>query len=367
MGKSIKELIEAYVEEREAERLAAAEQRRADAEAAIEVLEKTIAASEIREVLELGPVKYNTEIGNGVVEALGTITLGGMDVQTRVAAVPNNTEFSVGFTVVDSWPHSVRHYRPTPKSLLENFYRQVAEQALEVMQQIEQSRMTFAADEARKAREKAEREVREARGRRGAALLQRWATEYVALATTEEQSLEAWAVAETARLWQPWSGWRVRYAPVGLRTEDESAQEYFVQAVYILDDLAAVIAQSPGAVVRAIDPYTGTVEDKVIGAFLDAEPFEYSNPCTDSSLPLHAVKTVWGLKRAYVVNCPPGAPERPVAPPQTTAWSEFLAGKGVQDTHWLGGMNQKHIADDLRYEEMIDFPAVQALAELEDA
>lgn len=30
-------------------------------------------------------------------------------------------------------------------------------------------------------------------------------------------------------------------------------------------------------------------------------------------------------------------------------------------------MNQKHIADDLRYEEMIDFPAVQALAELEDA
>lgn len=364
MGKNIQELVEEYASMLEAERQAAAAQKRADAAAAVDAVEAWISKWEIRAALGLGPVAYNPEIGNGVVEALGAITLGDMDVKTRVYAVPKDTEYiSIALTMMDSWPHSSRSYRT--RTTLGNALLGVAEQALEVMRRIEERRMRFAAEAEREERKEAERAVREERGQRGAALLQRWAEEYVALAAVEEQALEAWVVAETARLWQPWSGWRVRYAPVGLRTEDESAQEYFVQTVDILDELDAVIAQSPGANVRAINPYTGMVEEKVIGAFLDAEPFEFSKPYTDVSLPLHAVKTVWGLERAYVVNRPPGTPERPVAPPRTTPWSEFLAGKGVQDI-WLEGMNPKSLVDGTD-DYMIDSPAVQELAELEGA
>jgi hypothetical protein len=214
----------------------------------------------------------------------------------------------------------------------------------------------------------AEQAVTLARGRVGAAFLQRLAREYAEVAAKQAEAARLWAEAWTDALWQPWSGWLVRYAPVGAGNVDaQSCDNGLIQQVLVLDDLATVVAESPGAAVRAVS-WAGRAYDLVIGAFLDAEPVEFETPRIEEELAYHAHSRVVTDSGWYYVNTPPTATERPLAPPECMTWPEWLEAR-IGDATAANRWRPAEIAQ-ADIEQMAGSAPVQALAswvELEQA
>jgi hypothetical protein len=76
-----------------------------------------------------------------------------------------------------------------------------------------------------------------------------------------------------------------------------------VETVFIAGEIAHVIAQSPGAAVQVVEMW-GDVEERVIGAFLDATPVDFDEPRTDEHMKYHRCVTVPVFNDWIMVNIP---------------------------------------------------------------
>lgn len=103
-----------------------------------------------------------------------------------------------------------------------------------------------------------------------------------------------------------------------------------IQQVFVAGEISHVIAQSPGAAVEAVGEY-GDIEERVIGAFLDASPVDWVTPCTSEHLAYHRCVTAPYLNGWAVVNIPPIMKEaeleaiRCTEAPVLLPWVDFLA------------------------------------------
>lgn len=238
----------------------------------------------------------------------------------------------------------------------------LGELALEVEEAVESARKREAEAEARREEKRKQHAAALERGRKGAELLLRVAREHAEIQAAQREAAKAWAEEWTQRLWQPWSGWQVRYVPVGQRVETE--EDAVVQTVVVLDDLAEIVAQSPGAAVRVVSP-GGHVSERVIGAFLDATPVEHDMPALASAEPFHRS---YGGCFSYFVNVPPTVQGEPERAPQCIGWFDYVAGR-------LGVLHAERLAYEMRLEpaalakmdveQLADWWQVQELAEVE--
>jgi hypothetical protein len=164
---------------------------------------------------------------------------------------------------------------------------------------------------------------RTADGRLGAEWLQSHARLYADLLAEQEQAARRWADEWTAQFWRPWSGWLVRYAPV-MPSLDAELADALIQKILILDELQSVIAQSPGASVQAVS-LQGRLHEKVIGAFIDAEPVEFAEPSINGWRPYHESYKALTHNGSYNCNVPPGTPPPPPPPPYPPSWYDYLS------------------------------------------
>lgn len=207
-------------------------------------------------------------------------------------------------------------------------------------------------DEARAAAEKADALER---GRRGAAVVKRVAQEYLDICRSHDAAVTAWAEEWAAR-WAPWSGWLVRYAPIGA-----PAGEGNIRSVLVLDELNDVIAESPGASVRAVS-HDGTVRELVIGAFLDATPVEVKEYPQDRYNALyHRTLTAYTSDgRAVVVHVAPQVAESEAEPARLIWWRDYLNDRTGTDH---GGYVAAREIVDTEVEVLAQRPGVQAYAD----
>lgn len=168
-------------------------------------------------------------------------------------------------------------------------------------------------------------DVETVRQRQEAAATRKAAYE-TALAEYEQQmaayndACRQWAETEQARLWQPWTLWRVRYCPFHDTTIVEEGHPYPIETVYTLDTPEDIIANlKPVAHVEMVDTFGGVTEEFTIATFLDAKPIRFTIcPPIDEGRAHHHRTRFAG---DYAVNIPPfildepaPAPIRPNAP-----------------------------------------------------
>lgn len=195
------------------------------------------------------------------------------------------------------------------------------------------------------------------RGRRGAAVVKRLAQEHLDICRSRDAAVMAWA-HEWAAQWKPWSGWLVRYAPIGA-----PAGEGNIETRLILDSLNDVVTESPGASVRAVE-WDGTVREMVIGAFLDATPVEFEAHDLRRGMEYHRqVRTYLLDGPAYgepmVINVPPGAKWSPPAPPvKPPDWHDYVHERtgrdGFGDAANLVDIDEETLAGWYRVQDFAD-------------
>lgn len=131
-------------------------------------------------------------------------------------------------------------------------------------------------------------------------------------------SCQQWAEAETARLWQPWEAWMVRYTPSFYN--DRRHEGDFVEFVVTRTDLNFIVTSAVGPQIEEIDEDNGTVKDRVIACFLDATPKIFETSSITEPLAYHRhVKA-----GDFIVNVPPHVLSDPVAPPTEPTRPEGL-------------------------------------------
>ncbi len=199
------------------------------------------------------------------------------------------------------------------------------------------------------------------------ALVRRLAHVHVAEWQRYEGLCQAWAERETARLWQPWAAWRVRYAPdfqgmaaLALVASDEGAeavgavaealiQEVVAQPVLLADlespfnprserseeDLDALDRFHSGMHLTTVlrGAGSGATGRLVIGAFVDATPIIWELPEVNEGLAYH--QTYWA--GTWAVNVPALVAEKPEAGPRPTdGWRTRLtqALAGAEASGW---------------------------------
>jgi len=133
-----------------------------------------------------------------------------------------------------------------------------------------------------------------------------------------EAACQQWAEAETARLWQPWEAWMVRYTPSFYN--DRRHEGDFVEFVVTRTDLNFIVTSAVGPQIEEIDEDNGTVKDRVIACFLDATPKIFETSSITEPLAYHRhVKA-----GDFIVNVPPHVLSDPVAPPTEPTRPEGL-------------------------------------------
>lgn len=158
-----------------------------------------------------------------------------------------------------------------------------------------------------------------------AAMLKRLAATHMRQAAEHDRAVRVWADGLTSLVWRPWGGWKVRYAPIG------GGENGPVETVFIAGDILLLIAQSPGALVQVVDAW-GDVEERVIGAFLDATPVDFAEPRTDRHMDYHRPLTVPTFNDWVVVNIPAVVTQAELGAiawtdaPAMPSWQEVLAG-----------------------------------------
>lgn len=150
-----------------------------------------------------------------------------------------------------------------------------------------------------------------------------------------EAACQAWAEAETKRLWRSWGAWRVRYAPdvcTWTNGDADGDQEDLLQTVLAQP---AWLSEQPFAddgaqqhfwsgMLLTVIERDGALTRRIIGAFLDAEPVLWEAPELHECLDYHRSQVAW--VSGWTVNLPPLVKGvlalRPVEP---LAWSKRLA------------------------------------------
>ncbi len=326
MGITINDLVEQLRSERQdaAARAAADDQFRREQQRRL--VEQQLAAWDVCEALGLGEVVSKATAA----VATGRVELAGMAVEIELWAPFDFRQYGgLRFTLKDaanpntsvSW-----QFGPRYDESREQVQARLAELGLDLLDRIRERRARDAAQEAQYRQRELARAAELERGRKGAEVLQRVAREYAEILASQAAAAKAWAESESARLWRPWSGWLVRYVPVGQRVEaEEDAQ---IERVFVLDDVADIVAESPGASVRVVNGF-GRVEDRIIGAFLDAEPVEFEAHDCEQGMAYHrSVKA----GPDYVVNVHPQETREPAPPPHWIGWLDYLAGRLGQET-----------------------------------
>lgn len=138
-----------------------------------------------------------------------------------------------------------------------------------------------------------------------------------------QAACEVWAEQEEARLWQPWTLWKVRYVPFDVSLihadfDDDNYQE-LIQEIYTLDDPKYIAQQRAVVSLRRVKDDGTVTNGYAIACFLDAEPIHYNSPETNHH------RCYWA--GGYVVCVPPFVTEELVAAPVRPA---FLPIREVQ-------------------------------------
>ncbi len=345
MAATINTCIEAYEDMCSAQEFARQQAQQADLAALVNELEHTIAACGLRELLGLGPVEGNLN-AMAAVYALGTVQLGPeLTVPSRVERIGRARGVRVS---LGAFPSS------EVTSLLLDRHLSDKYALAEVLGELGLRAREAVANHARKAAEAARRVEY---GRKGAEFLLRQAEAYAAFAAQRDAEQAAWAAEWTERLWRPWGGWRVRFAPVGGSPLDPILEEIFV-----LDEIDGVVRASPGAHVREVSG-SGLVTDRVIGAFLDAAPQRFETASTLEALPYHRLRRAG----AHFINIPPAVDEEPAEEPESALWFEWLenqAGVEAIASLWGGTLAYTYeTVTELGLDELAGRWPVQALGE----
>lgn len=144
-----------------------------------------------------------------------------------------------------------------------------------------------------------------------------------------DRACQEWAATEQARLWQPWTLYRVRYCPFHDTTIVEEGDRYPIETIYTLDAPEDIIANlKPVARVEMVDTFGGVTEEFTIATFLDAKPVRFTIcPPIDEGRAHHHRTRYAG---DYAVNIPawnleeptpaPIRPIAPIAPIDTDQW-----------------------------------------------
>lgn len=143
-----------------------------------------------------------------------------------------------------------------------------------------------------------------------------------------QAACQAWAEAETAKLWKPWELVKVRYVPLSMPVDFDYSYEW-VQEVAVLNDIADCVAV--GANLTEVKRRDGSVSEIVIGAFLDAHVISCDMASTTELLAYHRHYSAGG----YVVNVPAAVVEQPAPAPEKPATPE--------------GMREIHVDEDMPF------------------
>lgn len=135
--------------------------------------------------------------------------------------------------------------------------------------------------------------------------------EYERAMTEWRQACWAWAENETARLWQPWALWEVRYVPacpVAVRDED---RDDLIVTISTLDAPQDFVLSKTFYCVDMVSSRGQVTEGFTFATFLDAKPIHYTEPDVNHHLAHHRSFSAGG----YVVNVPAYELEDPIAAP----------------------------------------------------
>lgn len=127
------------------------------------------------------------------------------------------------------------------------------------------------------------------------------------------EECQVWAETETARLWQPWHVWRVRYVAYDALFSAAAAEEMApIEVVYTLDEPTDIVNEMrPVALVERVEVDGEVKAGFALATFLDGIRVDYGEPSVTDSLKHH--RSYWA--GGYVVNVPAFVLEEPVAAP----------------------------------------------------
>jgi hypothetical protein len=157
---------------------------------------------------------------------------------------------------------------------------------------------------------------------------------------------QAWAVEQTAALWEPHVLWKVRYPALINELLGEKSRDHIVTVVCMETpaDILNGLLQSPSVEITVISK-EGAVSEREIAGFLDAERIEFKAPEFEAR-PNH--RWYHAGCRGTTVNVPAHVLAEPTPPPSWAGWAGFLkehaptlAESGewqFADPEWLAGM-----------------------------
>lgn len=112
---------------------------------------------------------------------------------------------------------------------------------------------------------------------------------------------KAWAEHWTAKLWEPWHIWRVRYVHYDHQFNAGDLDDRAIETVYTLDEPEDILRQmNPVAEVDAVDRWGEVFPGFAIATFLDGRQINFDEPSIEETLPYH--RTFWC--GTYCVNVP---------------------------------------------------------------
>lgn len=124
---------------------------------------------------------------------------------------------------------------------------------------------------------------------------------------------KAWAEQETARLWQPWTLYKVRYTPWHAQASVEDVERFPIETIYVLEAPEDIVnGANPVAKVTRVTWEGEIVDEFAIATFLDSTPIVYGAlPDVGETLDFH--RHYWA--GGFVVNVPAFVLEEPIAAP----------------------------------------------------
>lgn len=127
------------------------------------------------------------------------------------------------------------------------------------------------------------------------------------------EECRVWAETETARLWEPWHLWQVRYVAYDALFSAAAAEEQApIETVYTLDEPTDIVnGMKPVALVDRVCPDGEVQPGFALATFLDGVLVDYTKPKIDGPLRHHRAYWAGG----YVVNVPAFVLAAPTAAP----------------------------------------------------
>lgn len=137
--------------------------------------------------------------------------------------------------------------------------------------------------------------------------------DYEAALAEWRAACRAWAEEETARLWQPWHVWKVRYVAYDALFSAAAAEEQApIETVYTLDEPGDIVrAMTPVALVDRVDVDGKVTAGFALATFLDGVRVDFALANVASGMRFHRTYHAGG----YCVNVPAFMLEGPAPAP----------------------------------------------------